>query len=160
MHRARRRQAGLHHRHQRAVPRGQLAPLRQPRDPPRPVVEVRQQLEQPGAGQRDCARANCVVREILPAGARAEEIAERLADAGARGAAAERDYDRAANELRALIGDARGLKGTNWKATWSNADGSPRWKDIAKELGADTRPDLVAKHTAAPSRRFTFTKGK
>ena len=87
-------------------------------------------------------------------------IAERLADAGARGAAAERDYDRAANELRALIGDARGLKGTNWKATWSNADGSPRWKDIAKELGADTRPDLVAKHTAAPSRRFTFTKGK
>ncbi len=100
------------------------------------------------------------VGEILPAGARAEEIAERLADAGARGAAAERDYDRAANELRALIGDARGLKGTNWKATWSNADGSPRWKDIAKELGADTRPDLVAKHTAAPSRRFTFTKGK
>ncbi len=93
----------------------------------------------------------------LEAGHEAEEIAARLADATARAKAAERDRDQAANELRAQIGASRGITGRGWRATWSDVAGAPRWKDIAMQLGADARPELVAEHTAAPSRRFTFT---
>jgi hypothetical protein len=92
----------------------------------------------------------------------AEEIAARLADAQARRKAAEADEERAANELRARIGDADGIAGDGWRVTWkAPAKGTPKWKDIAHALGADARPELVAQHTAPPSRRFTFTtKGR
>lgn len=86
-----------------------------------------------------------------------DEIAARLADARGRKAAAEADEERAANELRAAIGDAAGIAGEGWKATWKPAKGSPAWKSIAMELGAEGRPEVVARHTAAPSRRFTFS---
>ena len=100
--------------------------------------------------------------EVLAATPEAEEIAARLADAQARRKAAEADEERAANELRARIGDADGIAGEGWKATWKAPRvGSPKWKDIAHALGAEGRPELVAQHTAPPSRRFTFTtKGK
>ena len=95
---------------------------------------------------------------LLTATREAEEIAARLADARARRAAAEADEERAANELRAAIGDAEGIAGAGWKATWkAPAKGVPAWKSIAMELGAEGQPELVARHTAAPSRRFTFT---
>lgn len=95
---------------------------------------------------------------LLTATREAEEIAARLADARARRAAAEADEERAANELRAAIGDAEGIAGDGWRATWkAPAKGTPAWKSIAMELGAEECPELVAMHTAAPSRRFTFT---
>lgn len=87
-----------------------------------------------------------------------DEIAARLADARARKAAAEADEERAANELRAAIGDADGIVGEGWRATWkAPAKGAAQWKSIAMELGAEGRPEVVARHTAASARRFTFT---
>lgn len=98
---------------------------------------------------------------LLAATRAADEIAERLADARDRRVAAERDEELAANEMRALIGDADGVQGEGWRATWrTGAKGSPKWRDIACALGADARPELITQHTAAPTRRFTFTKGK
>lgn len=95
---------------------------------------------------------------LLAATREAEEIATRLADARARRAAAEADADRAANELRAVIGEHEGVVGEGWKATWkAPAKGAAAWKEIAMELGAEGRPEVIARHTAAPSRRFTFT---
>lgn len=100
--------------------------------------------------------ARQVLRAATP---EADEIAARLADARARREAAEADAERAANELRALIGDAEGIEGRGWRATWkSPAKGTPRWKEIATALGADAHPEVVSQHTAAPSRRFTFTE--
>ncbi len=95
---------------------------------------------------------------LIAATREADEIAARLADARARRAAAEADEERAANELRAAIGDAEGIAGDGWKATWKAPKaGTPAWKSIAMELGAEGRPEVIAQHTAAPSRRFTFT---
>lgn len=98
---------------------------------------------------------------MLRATPAAEEIAARLADARARKSAAEADEERAANELRAVIGEAAGVVGDGWQATWKAPKaGAPKWKDIATELGAEGRPELVARHTAPPTRRFTFTEKK
>ena len=99
--------------------------------------------------------------EVLTATRDHEEIAARLADARARKAAAEADEERAANELRAAIGNAEAIAGEGWKATWrAPAKGAIAWKSIAVELGAEGRPEVIAKHTAAPARRFTFTDRK
>ena len=98
---------------------------------------------------------------MLRATPAAEEIAARLADARARKSAAEADEELAANELRAVIGEAAGVEGEGWRATWkAPKSGAPKWKDIATELGAEGRPELVARHTAPPTRRFTFTEKK
>lgn len=96
---------------------------------------------------------------LLTATSDVEEIAARLASARAARAAAEAAEEIAANELRAAIGDAEGIEGRGWRATWKAPKaGAPRWKDIATALGAGDRPELVAQHTAAPSRRFLFTE--
>lgn len=98
---------------------------------------------------------------IRPATPEAEAIAARWRDARARKDAAEADEERAANELRAQIGDAEGIEGDGWRATWKAPKaGTPKWKDIATALGAETQPELVAQHTAPPTRRFTFTEKK
>lgn len=65
------------------------------------------------------------------------------------------------NALRLAIGDADAIVGTGWRATWrAPAGGVVSWKDVATVLGADSRPEVVAAHTKAPSRRFVYTKGK
>lgn len=57
-----------------------------------------------------------------------------------------------ANELRLEIGDAEGMQGEWGRARWSERKGSPRWREIAMELGAESRPDLVARHTGKATR--------
>lgn len=98
---------------------------------------------------------------LLTATHEVEEIADRWRDARARKDAAEADEARATNALRAAIGDAEGIEGAGWRCTWKAPKaGAPKWKDIAKALGAEEHPELIAAHTAPPSRRFTFTEKK
>lgn len=60
------------------------------------------------------------------------------------------------NKLKDAIADAAGIAGRSGRVTWkAPAHGLPQWKAIAEALGAKERPDLVALHTSAPSRRFT-----
>lgn len=95
-------------------------------------------------------------RELRPAPPSAERWATELAEAKRTLAAAQARADLAQTHLCAAIGDAAGIEGATWKATWkAPARGTPRWKDLALALGAT--PDLIATHTSAPARRFLFT---
>ena len=49
------------------------------------------------------------------------------------------------NALKLLIGDAAGLRGATWEATWkATRGGAPDWKTLALELGAT--PDQIEKY--------------
>jgi putative phage-type endonuclease len=88
----------------------------------------------------------------------ADEIASSLAEAKARQKAAKVDVARYENELRAFLGEYEIVEGDDWRATWRAPEkGLTKWKEVATELGAKSRADIVAKHTGAPSRRLTFT---
>jgi putative phage-type endonuclease len=60
------------------------------------------------------------------------------------------------HHLQQLIGAHEGMEdpGGQFRVTWkTDAAGAPRWKAIAEELGVVT-PELLAKHTNRPARRF------
>lgn len=65
----------------------------------------------------------------------------------------------AANRLREFIGEAAGVQGSTWKATWKAPKSSNivDWEAVAKELGAT--PELISRHTRQKknTRRFLFT---
>lgn len=88
-----------------------------------------------------------------------EAIAAQFHQARLQREAAVADEDLAANRLREFIGEAAGVNGSNWKATWKapKLTNVVNWEAVAKELGAS--PELIAKHTGQKknSRRFLFT---
>lgn len=89
-----------------------------------------------------------------------EEVARGYAAARERLAAAEEQEALFGNMLRELIGDAEGVAGAGWKATWKapKAGLVTDWEAVARELGASA--DVVARYTKPKkvSRRFLFTQ--
>lgn len=88
-----------------------------------------------------------------------EEMAKRFHEARLAREAYSAEEDLAGNQLREFIGEAAGVQGSNWKATWKAPKPTKTidWEAVAMELGAT--PELVAKHTGQKknSRRFLFT---
>lgn len=80
----------------------------------------------------------------------AREWARRYDEAHRAEAAAKAQKELAAQRLQALIGDAEGVAGRDFRATWRPQASPPRWKSVAEALGAPA--DLVAAHTAPPVR--------
>lgn len=86
----------------------------------------------------------------------AEAHAARIAECDAILGPVQERRDAAVNALKAAIGDAEGMRGAGWSATWkSTAKGSPKWAEIARELGASA--EIIARHTGAPARQFRFS---
>ncbi len=95
-------------------------------------------------------------RPIIPAPAEADQWADMLRDARARLESAEADKATAENKLKELIGDAAGLKGPQWQATWRAAkSGGVDYKGLVEELRPD--PTLVDRYRRPGARRFLFT---
>ena len=88
-----------------------------------------------------------------------DELARQLAQARAQLKAAEEVEEGLSARLKAVIGDASGIAGADWKATWKLSKGTSKtdWKAVAEELKAPA--ELVAAHTktSAGSRRFLPT---
>lgn len=99
-----------------------------------------------------------VTGPMLEAPHEAHIIAEALRVARAQLKEAEELKAKAENELKALIGEAQGVRAERWQAKWTECKGrvSTDWEAIARELGAT--PDLIAQHTTRGEsyRRFTF----
>ena len=98
--------------------------------------------------------------QLIKAEAVHDEVARGYAEARTRLESAEADEMLFGNMLRELIGDAEGVTGDGWKATWKAPKPGSKvdWEAVAKELGAS--PALIAKHTVPKqaSRRFLFTQ--
>ncbi len=100
---------------------------------------------------------------LLPATQDAEVWARRLSLARTARKDAELEEVLAENNLKDLIGDAAGIDGRHWKATWRSP--KPRvsvdWEAVARDLCLDTNilAGYADKHAkeSAPSRRFLFT---
>lgn len=98
--------------------------------------------------------------KMLPATPEQDRIAAQLAVAKEQLGAAEELVELYSNQLRECIGDAEGINGGAWKATWK----APRpsnitdWEAVARECGAHEA--VVSKHTRPRqnSRRFLFTQ--
>lgn len=89
-----------------------------------------------------------------------EEVARGYAAARERLAAAEEEEALFGNMMRELIGDAEGVTGDGWKASWKAPKPGIKtdWEAVARELGATS--DVITKHTSPKqnSRRFLFTQ--
>jgi len=94
-----------------------------------------------------------VRRPLTEAPEEAEAWAHQYIDAKAAEDEAQARKDEAKNHLIDLIGDHEGIRGLNFVAKWTNRRGSPRWKAVAEELGADDA--LVEKHRGPSTRAFT-----
>ena len=102
----------------------------------------------------------------LIADATATGWAERLRNARALLAGLEAEEAVAMNNLKALIGEAEGMKGDGWSATWKLARGATKvdWEGLARHLNtfagmSDAEfAKMIAEHsTQQPgSRRFLF----
>lgn len=94
--------------------------------------------------------------QILQSTAEIDDIAHRLARARAQLKAAEEVEESLSARLKAVIGDAAGIAGPDWSATWKTSKGASKtdWKAVASELNAPA--ELIAAHTrqASGSRRF------
>lgn len=91
-----------------------------------------------------------------------EQELEEYASAQAR----IKDLERAADEIKARIlnriAGKKGIQAGGFLATWQAVNRKPSvdWQAVARELGADIRPDVVAANTAQPEpmRRFTVKR--
>lgn len=96
---------------------------------------------------------------ILQSSDELDTVAACLAEASARHKQVEDEVNLYKNQLREAIGEAEGIKGAAWKATWKSTKAASvvDWEAVAKELGAS--PDVIAKHTGQKknSRRFLFS---
>lgn len=98
-------------------------------------------------------------RPMLDATAEADELARDLAAAKREAKALDARVSADENRLRELIGDAEGMRGADWRATWMTPkSGSVDYKGLATRLGAT--PDLVREFTRPAARRFVFTPPK
>lgn len=85
------------------------------------------------------------------------EILRELSRVRREAKAIEETKQRLENELRAAIGDARGVEMPGLRATWSDVEGRTEWKRVAEELARKAGADLDAVCRAfrgAPSRRL------
>lgn len=73
---------------------------------------------------------------IVPAPAEAAGLVDRYLETKAARESAEREEDAAKARLCALIGEAEGIDGETYLATWRERAGSPDWKALAEKLGA------------------------
>jgi putative phage-type endonuclease len=97
-------------------------------------------------------------QETIRATQEADDIAAALASSRGQLKTAKEEVSRRENELRAFLGESESVEGDDWRATWkAPAKGATKWKEVAMELGAKSRLDVVAKHTGTPTRRLTFT---
>lgn len=93
----------------------------------------------------------------LDATAEVEGWAEELAKARADREAANAEVERLSNLMRAFIGDADGVRGSTWSATW-RATKDVRRVDLDSLRADPAARDLIPRHTrtAPGSRRFVF----
>lgn len=115
-------------------------------------------------GTLDDARARLALYprddgEMLISTPEIDELARQLARAKAQAKAAEEVEEGLSARFKALIGDASGIVGADWRATWKAAKASRKtdWQAVAKAVGAS--PELIAAHTneVPGSRRFLPT---
>ncbi|MCC6649020.1 MAG: YqaJ viral recombinase family protein [Polyangiaceae bacterium] len=93
-----------------------------------------------------------VRRGMVAATAHGERLAKRYERLRRAVKTIEERQENVANELRLEIGDAEGIEGPWGRAKWQARAGSVRWKDVAMELGAESRGDIIARHTGQPTR--------
>lgn len=100
--------------------------------------------------------------KMLTADCDVESLAIEYAKAKEAFGHAEAAVDELGNRMRQIIGDAEGISGAAWKATWKAPKAAERvdWEAVARELGASDA--LIKQYTSlkAASRRFLFTKSK
>lgn len=85
--------------------------------------------------------------KMLPAPAGSLALVREYSAASAEEKAAKERKETAGNALRALIGDADGIDGVGFKATWKTQSAAPNYRLVAESLGASK--ELIAKHTAS-----------
>jgi predicted phage-related endonuclease len=94
-------------------------------------------------------------RPVVDAPPGAEKWARQLREARAALEVAEAKEKEARNQLVALIGDAAGIRGSDWSVSYRQAKGraSTNWEAVCRE--AHVSPVLIEKHTArTPYRVF------
>ena len=91
-------------------------------------------------------------RPLIEAPEGSERWAREYIEAHAAENAAKERKDEAGNHLKSFIGDAEGIRGLGWIATWREQQGSVSWKSVAESLGAD--PELVESHRGKPTRKL------
>jgi predicted phage-related endonuclease len=100
--------------------------------------------------------------ELIPATQEISDLATALSAAKMTLAQYEAEVSEIENKIKAAIGDAPGIQGETWKATWKAGKDTTKvdYKAIVADLKAPK--DLVEKHTviAPASRRFLFTVNK
>ena len=61
------------------------------------------------------------------------------------------------NRLKLAIGSSEGIVTPSLRATWkADSVGHVAWKAVADELGAEKRPDIIAKHVGTPPRKLSI----
>ncbi len=61
------------------------------------------------------------------------------------------------NRIKAAVGDDDGITTDTLCATWkADSVGHVAWKAVADELGAEKRPDIIAKHVGTPPRKLSI----
>jgi len=106
------------------------------------------------------------VHPLTPAPPEAARWAERLTRARTAYGIAEAEKMACETNLKSLIGDAQGLQGEGWRATWRST--APRrttdWEDVVRALAAaynipatDVEKAITARTRETAIRRFLFT---
>lgn len=100
--------------------------------------------------------------ELITATQEIEDLGVRLAAAKMTLAQYETAVAELENKLKAAIGDAPGIQGSNWKVTWKSGKDTTKtdWKCVAAALEAPK--GVIDKYTTVTpaSRRFLFTTNK
>lgn len=93
---------------------------------------------------------------LLEAMAATDGAVRMLKRVRARIAEAEAEQSALEVEIKAAIGDAAGMQGRDWRATWKKAaSGGIDYKGVAESLGAT--PDVLAQFARPGSRRLLVT---
>lgn len=91
---------------------------------------------------------------VMPMPNGAEEWALRYLAANAAITAAEQEKQLARTELQWILGFSEGMENPKYRVSWkSDAEGQIAWKALAMDLHPS--PELIAKYTGKPPRRFT-----
>lgn len=90
---------------------------------------------------------------MMPLDEERAAMARRYLELNDEEAAVKAEKERVKQHFMEVIADELGYESPDLKVTWRKGKtGRTDWESVAKEIGAT--PDLIAKHTATPTRRF------
>lgn len=73
--------------------------------------------------------------------------------------AADEKFSEATVDLQVLMGMNSGIETSEGRITWKmGSTGDIDWRGVAMELGAETNPEVIAKHRKTPIRRMSWPK--